>query len=184
MATDNRSIFLAADAFGHKFNFRFERQRNSHKTLVGLVSTICMMLTLLPYSVYRISVMLDFGDSTILEINNPEYFNETFEVSTSKHGFNVAFGLVGWGDSVHDGDISTYGELKAFYKRWGNEGDPAGTNYFEIKTRPCTREELGLGNDPDESRFYPITGFSAAYLQDYWEILQCFDDDLVIRGSF
>ena len=128
--------------------------------------------------------MLDFGDSTILEIHNPEYFNETFEVSTSKHGFDVAFGLVGWGESEHEGDISTYGELKAFYKRWGNEGDPPGTNYFEIKTRPCTREELGLGDDPAESRFYPITGFSEAFLEDYWDILQCFDDDIVIRGSF
>ena len=106
-----------------------------------------MVLALLPYSLYRFDVMISFEDSTILEIHNPEYFNETFEVSTSANQFDVAFGLVGWGESESEDDTSMYGELKAFYKSWGNEGDAPGTHYYDIKTRPCTKEELGLGDD-------------------------------------
>ena len=43
--------------------------------------------------------MMSFEDSTILEIHNPEHFNETFEVSTSANHFDVAFGIAGWGES-------------------------------------------------------------------------------------
>ena len=128
--------------------------------------------------------MLNFEDSTTLEIHNPEYFNYTFEVSTSKHKFDVAFGLVGWGESAYEGDISMYGELKAYYKRWGIEGDPPGTSFIELKSRPCTRAELGLDENESESRFYPAKSGSKRYLKDYGDTLQCLDEDIVIKGSY
>ena len=130
-----------------------------------------MVLALLPYSLYRFDVMMSFEDSTILEIHNPEHFNETFEVSTSANHFDVAFGIAGWGESEIGGDTSIYGELKAFYKSWGNDGDAPGTHYYEIRTRPCTLDELGLGDDLTKSRFYPVTGLSKTYLQDYAGVL-------------
>ena len=108
--------------------------------------------------------MLDFEDSTILEIHHPEYFSDTFEVSTSEHKFDVAFAFVGWGESEHDGDMSVYGELKAYYKRWGIEGDPPGTSFIELKSRPCTKTELGLGGEESESRFYPAKSASVGFL--------------------
>ena len=115
--------------------------------------------------------MLNFEDSTTLEIHHPEYFDYTFEVSTSKHKFDVAFGLVGWGESAYEGDISMYGELKAYYKRWGIEGDPPGTSFHELKSRPCTRAELGLEEKESESRFYPAKNASLGFVRDYGDIL-------------
>ena len=75
-------------------------------------------------------------------------------ISTSKHQFNVAFALIGWGESEYDQDYSAYGSVRAFYKRWGNPDDPPGTSYYELETRPCTDQDLGLGDDVTDSRFY------------------------------
>lgn len=77
-----------------------------------------------------------------------------------------------------------YGELKAFYKRWGIEGDPPGTSFHELKTRPCSRAELGLEGKESESRFFPAKSASIGYLRDYGDTLQCIDEDIVIKGSY
>ena len=76
-----------------------------------------------------------------------------------------------------------YGELKAFYKSWGNEGDPPGTSYYQIKTRPCTREEIGLGENKENSRFYPAKKESMSSVEDYADKLQCIDEDIVVKGT-
>ena len=112
---------LALDAFGHRFSFRILGKFTSYKTIAGFFLTLLMIIALVPYALYKYNVMLNYQDSNILTIHNPDYFNETFEVSTSKHNFNLAFALVGWGESSFDGDISEYGQLKAFSKRWGVE---------------------------------------------------------------
>ena len=118
MEIEGGNIMLAIDAFGHKFSFRILGKFTSYKTITGFCLTLLMIIALVPFAVYKYNVMLNYQDSNILTIHNPDYFNETYEVSTSKHNFNVAFALVGWGESAFEGDISEYGQLKAFSKRW------------------------------------------------------------------
>lgn len=184
MEIEGGNFFLAADAFGHKFSFRIHHKFTSYKTVCGFLLTLVLMIALVPFALYKYKVMLNFEDSTIIKIHNPEYYNETYELSASHHKFDVAFALVGWGDSAFEGDISMYGELKAFYKSWGNEGDPPGTTYYEIETRPCTADEIGLGLDKSLSRFYPPRSDSVDYVRDYSDIMQCIDKDVVLRGNY
>ena len=56
---------------------------------------------------------------------------------------------MGWGESEFDGDYSEYGQVKAYYKRWGNPDDPPGTSYHELKTSPCKDDDFSL--EPDSS---------------------------------
>ena len=90
---------------------------------------------------------------------------------------------MGWGESAYEGDISMYGELKAFYKSWGNE-NPSGTHYYEIESRPCTLDEIGLGDDISKSRFYPAKSGSLAAIKDYANLMQCIDQEIIIKGNY
>ena len=83
MELEGGNFFLAADAFGHKFSFRIHHKFTSYKTITGFVLTLIMVIALVPFALYKYNVMINFDDSSILEIHNPEYFNDTFEVTTS-----------------------------------------------------------------------------------------------------
>ena len=74
--------------------------------------------------------------------------------------------------------------MKAYYKRWGNDDDPAGTSYHELKTRPCTDEDLGLGGDPQKSRFFEGDKASKEYVREYKDKMQCIDEDFSIFGDY
>ena len=100
--------FLKADAFGHAFNFRI-RKYTTFRTAYGFLLTLLLVLALLPFAIYRYLVMLNYGDSKILEVHDVQYFDDSFVISTSKHNFNVAYALIGWGESVFDEDYSEYG---------------------------------------------------------------------------
>ena len=106
MELEGGNVLLAVDAFGHRFNFRIHKKFTSYKTIVGFLLTLLMVVALVPFAIYKYGVMVNFRDSNIVEIHNPQYFNETYEVSNSQNNFNIAFGLIGWGESVFDGDIS------------------------------------------------------------------------------
>ena len=78
-------------------------------------------------------------------------------------------------------DISEYGENKAFYKRWGDPNNP-GTHYFDVASKPCTMEDLGL--EGDESKFWPLQESSKNSVSAYKDKLQCIDEDIQIRGAY
>ena len=98
-----------------------------------------------------------------------------------KHHFNVAFTFIDW-ESTHDADISAYGEVKAYYKRWGHgEG---GTQFHEIPFHTCTREELGLEGDSDKYRFWPMPDHVRNQVESYGEQLKCMEHDIEINGDY
>ena len=78
---------------------------------------------------------------------------------------------------------SEYGEVKAFYKRWGNEGE-VGTGYTEIRTRPCTDEELGIGSDDGGTKFKKLYATNMDSLIAYRDRMVCIDEDITIRGAY
>ena len=80
-------------------------------------------------------------------------------------------------------NISDYGEVKAFYKRWGNEGE-VGTSYTEIRTRPCTYEELGIGSEDGGTKFWRLYGTNMQSLNAYKDQMMCIDEDITIRGAY
>ena len=77
-----------------------------------------------------------------------------------------------------------YAQVKARIRSWSPEVDD--TIFEEIETRPCTKEELGLGEEgtSDQARFYQAHPRSEAYLNKYWEKLLCFDKEVGIAGDY
>ena len=45
---------LAADAFGHKFNFNIHHKFTSYKTILGLLLTGLLVFALVPFAFYRL----------------------------------------------------------------------------------------------------------------------------------
>ena len=80
-------------------------------------------------------------------------------------------------------DISSYGEVKAFYKRWGNEGE-IGTGFTEIRTRPCSDDELGINSEDGGTKFWKMYGTNMQSLRAYKDRMICIDEDLTIRGAY
>ena len=68
---------------------------------------------------------------------------------------HVAFAFVDYDNKNHDYDLEQYGAVKAFYKTWGDEEKP-GIQYTEIRSRTCTKEELGVGLEEGGTRFWPL----------------------------
>ena len=81
------------------------------------------------------------------------HYSEADVFVAGKGSFNVAFGLISFepGDTSVDNDYSDYGQMRARLKKWG--GGLAGTQFFDVETRPCTPEDF---SDDDESLFYPV----------------------------
>ena len=80
-------------------------------------------------------------------------------------------------------DISEYGEVRAFYKRWGNEGE-IGTGYTNLTTRKCTDEELGVDSEDGGTLFWKMYGTNMQSLRNYKDRMMCIDDDITIRGAY
>ena len=54
------NVLLTADAFGHQFSFRIRHKFTSYKTVIGFILTMLVVIALLPYAVYKYSVMLNY----------------------------------------------------------------------------------------------------------------------------
>ena len=79
--------------------------------------------------------------------------------------------------------MSTYGEVKAFYKTWGDYDNP-GTHYKELTSRKCTEEEIGVDHAEGGTKFWPLH-FNQAH--DHTSIekkLQCIEENIEISGNF
>ena len=73
--------------------------------------------------------------------------------------------------------------MKAFYKRWGNEGE-VGTGFTELPTRRCTYEELGIGSEDGGTQFWRMYGTNMQSLESYKDRMICIDDDITVRGAY
>ena len=94
---------------------------------------------------------------------------------TYSQGLAVAAGIpVGPDGQDHTGVPPEIGALKIYHKKWTPGGS---TDFYEIKTRNCTREDFDWGDGSDNSKalFYP-TKKAIKDLTNHWEDLICPED--------
>ena len=60
---------LKADAFGQGFNFRI-RKYTTYRTAYGFLLTLMMIMALVPFAIYKYLIMMNYGDSNILEVHD------------------------------------------------------------------------------------------------------------------
>ena len=102
------------------------------------------------------------------------------------NNFNIAFGLMSydWPDTEKY-DFSKYATIKAQIRSWAPH--ISGVIRKDLPLKPCTRDELGIGDDGAESseaKFYPPHERSKDHLNKYWEKLYCIDGDIDIIGDY
>ena len=173
--------FLAVDQFGTPFNWRIHYNFTSYKTICGFILTLLMLIPIIPFAVYKYQVMRNYGETNIVISMQQDHFGEDNSITTEKNNFTVAFAFVAFDSPDLGDDISEYGEVKAFYKRWGEPNKP-GTHYYEVASRPCTVEDLGL--EGDNSKFWPLSDNAQKSVEAYKDKLQCIDDDIEVRGAY
>ena len=145
---------LSLDLFGQPFNFKVSRYFHTHKTYTGFFFTLIMIPFLIAYGAYKWTVLTGHSDSNILTTVHRLYFDDDFTISSETHNFKVAFAFVNYDDpsemelaGIEEAD---YGEMKAFYKSWGDPNNP-GVNFIPLASRPCTPSELLLEEDDNET---------------------------------
>ena len=125
-----------------------------------------MFLLLIFYGGMELLTLRTNGNSTITTYQIDSYFDSYYEFQLDKlPGLQIAFGLTAYDNNYEAIVAPEYVTVRAQYRSWSPEEDA--TKFQTIDTRPCTREELGLGEDEEEekegSRFYPVHPRS-----EYW----------------
>ena len=57
-----RKLIQGQDMFGHRINLNFNREGNSHKTIIGGLVSICLKLFMTYYVYYNFKKMLFYED--------------------------------------------------------------------------------------------------------------------------
>ena len=114
--------------------------------------SVTLLVVMMLYTVYKYNAMLRYNDTNLMVSEQTGAYTDKDIFKGGKENFNIAFGLV----SVYgqlDLDTSRYGKVKAKLKTW----DAESIVFKDVKTKQCTREDLGLDErNEDKSLFFPI----------------------------
>ena len=135
------------DLFRQPFRFQFPNGFSSVTSSPGICASVLLVILTMSYGILNIIELANFGKSTIKLDVIDYYFTEfdKFEID-KKPGLHIAFGITHYDDNPDPIDDLDYGEVTAILKTWDGEN---GSNYKDVKMRPCTYEELGLGTTED-----------------------------------
>ena len=124
-----------------------------------------MFLILIFYGLMEFMTLRENGNSTIMTYQIDSYFDSYYEFQLDKlPGLQMAFGLTAYDNNYEAIVAPEYVNIRAQYRSWSPEEDA--TKFEPINTRPCTKEELGMGENMSEnpaSRFYAVHPRS-----EYW----------------
>ena len=132
------------------------------------------------YCSFKYQSMMLYNDTNIMTSLEENWFDETYEMKGEKGNFQLAFGLVTYGDFLED-DYSAYGKLVARMKKWS----ATETTYFDdLDIRRCTEAELGLTENDEASLFFPIFPAHVSQVETYKKQLMCIDTPYAIKGDY
>ena len=182
---DQRKLCLSMDQTGHPFAFKVHYRFSEHRTWIGVFLSILIFPVVLSYGILQFNALVYHQNSNVIVTQELNYFEvNEFEITTQHQNFQVAFALIDYenpDDTDNIVDEGFYGETKAFYKKWGDP-EVQGTYYEELESRLCTRSELQL--EGSNEKFYPYNSAVQQSVETYAGKLMCFDEDLVVYGSY
>ena len=121
----------------------------------GFFVTIVFYLIVIAFGAIHVLELKNYGKSTLRLDNIDYYYTDEYVLDLDKKpGFNIAFGITNFDHNLEMLDEPDYGEVVAKIKRWDSE---LLINWSDVKIRPCTMEELGLGGPEtlSDAKFYP-----------------------------
>ena len=124
--------------------------------------------------------MMLYNDTNVMTSLQENFFDFNYEMKGAKDNFQLAFGLVTYGDFLEE-DYSAYGKIVAKLKKWSETE----TTYFEdLQIRHCTEAELGLTEDDEASLFFPIFSSHFSQVEAYKNKLMCIETPYSIKGDY
>ena len=114
------------------------------------------------------------------------HFKDTDEFTYKDDGLNIAIAFTAFDNTEEWMLDATYGELEINSYEWGydEDGKPF-TARKPLNVHNCTREELNLGAEPSEARFYDLHESSRYTVDFYWQKFLCIDpEDLRVSGDY
>ena len=198
MSKSKRNSFgqklLAFDRFPIPFHFTLPNGQDSLPSSCGLCFTILLIITIVFYGVTHMVTLSVYGNTDVIVNLIDSYYDDTYVFDLDKTnnniwheqkgGLQIAFGLTHYDSNVEMIDEPDYATIHARLKQWGQEGSSAGTTFKELIIRPCTEDDLGLGESTENSKFDTPHRNSDGFIRYYWKKLHCVDANIDINGSY
>ena len=167
--------FSRLDFFRETYKMNLDQSMSdSLPTIPGSIVSLLMTFSLMFFAFYRIyfGVIHHSGWSMVSTVKDHKYGPD--EVFSQKQGFDIALTL--WYEVP-----PTIGEVIVEINSW----TPEETNFYPIETHKCTSEELGLTDELEKARFFPVNANYENDLKLFREQMICFDvDEMYINGYF
>lgn len=142
------------DQFGETFNMKLDAGSDDVRSILGALCSLILFIIVLGFAYLKADVLINKKDVDILSTSNDSFFTPDDVIKFSK-GFNIAAAFSAFDSETEDILDPTYGEIAFMHYAWGVQEDgtyASGRKKIESQ-RKCSREELGLGDDPAQSKF-------------------------------
>ena len=93
----------------------------------------------------------------IIETTEWDYYDIDTTFKSDEENFRFAFGIMTSfenPDSSQEEDQSLFGSIKARSLSWGHEGQGPGYKETDLKSSPCTPQQLGLVEEENENTLF------------------------------
>ena len=128
--------------------------RDTLQTYAGLFFSVLLFIFVSFYAAQKVDILINKKDVDVLSVVNKNFYDSKYIFDYSK-GFNVAVAFTASDNQSEYILDPTYGRLVFEKVSWGtDENGSFFTNYEEMDTHICTKDELGLG-DPEGMKFMP-----------------------------
>ena len=112
------SALTCPDILGERFSLRLDQRKFLLRSICGACCSLVFMVTVLAYSVWKVSIMVQRKDTTIITTESVLHFGED-DYFDSKRGFNVAVGFTAFDNEQEWSLDPAYGELVFNARYWG-----------------------------------------------------------------
>ena len=164
---------------------KIDHERSYVQSTMGSILSILMFVMVVIFSYQKMKVWITRRGVDIASATNDSYFDDEY-IFSFEDGLNFAIAFTAYDEVTEPILDPTYGKIVFNSYQWGY-GPELIAERIEIKTHPCTREELGLDDDLDSSNamFYPIRVNNKEIVDKYWRKFVCIDKkDMFIHGSY
>ena len=155
------------------------------KSIMGSVCSILLLAVVVLYAYQKTEILVNKKNVDILtEIYEKELtYDDTFSY---QNGLNVAVAFTSYDSETEWILDPSYGELVFKHFAWGPNPDGS---YFtkreQKKSHICSREELGLTEDVEKSKFMPLVSSDRGFVDAYQKKFICLDEeDLFLYGDY
>ena len=136
---------------------RLDEGSDTLNSYMGSLWSLILFLLVVMYSYLKADVLINKKDVDVLSTINDRFFTPDDAINLVDDGFNIAAAFSAFNSDPEPTLDPSYGELLFLHYFWGvqENGEYAAGRRILESTHNCTKDELGLGQDSSDSKFFP-----------------------------